>query len=81
MYQLNSYQLTGAFETVDLTLAGSPEFFGTFQNCLTPASGLTHLSINVGDNGVTTSLSFSTRSKSPPKQEAILNQIISRILP
>lgn len=77
--QLNSYQLTGAFQTVDLTLAGTPDTFGTFSGVLSPVYGLTKLSINIGDNGVTTNLSFSDRPPILPKQESILNKISSRI--
>lgn len=77
--QLNSYQLTGAYKTVELVLAGTPDTFGSFKNYLSPIYGLTRLSINVGDNGVTTSLSFADRPPQLPKQESILNKISARI--
>jgi hypothetical protein len=77
--RLNSYQLTGAFKTVDLVLAGTPDTMGTFSEYLSPIYGLTKMSINVGDNGVTTSLSFADRPPNLPKQESILNKIHIRI--
>ncbi len=79
--QLNSYQLTGAFKSVELSLAGTPDTFGNFSQYLSPNYGLNKMSINVGDNGVTTSLSFSDRPRILPKQESILNKIITRIAP
>jgi hypothetical protein len=78
--QLNNYQLTGAMKTVELSLAGSPNFFGSFQQYLSPIYGLTKLSITVGDNGTITNLSFSDRPPVLPRQEAILTRIIGRVL-
>jgi hypothetical protein len=77
--QLDSYQLTGAWKTVDLTLAGTPDFFGSFSGYLSPVYGMTKMSISVGDNGVTTSLSFSDRPPKLPISESILNKISARI--
>jgi hypothetical protein len=77
--QLNSYQLTGAYKTVDLTLAGTPDFFGNFSGYLSPIYGMNKMSISVGDAGVTTSLSFSDRPPKLPRAESILNKISARI--
>jgi len=76
---LNNYELTTPMKTVELSLAGSPNDFGTFKTCLTPNSGLTKLSMSVNDIGISTNLSFSDRPKILPKQESILNKIIPRI--
>lgn len=76
---LNSYQLLKPMKTVELSLAGTPDFFGNFQQYLSPIYGLTSMSINVGNNGVITNLSFADRPRTLPRQESILNKIISRI--
>lgn len=77
---LNNYELTTPWKTVDLQLAGSPANFGSFNSVITPNSGLTKFSMSVGDNGVITSLSFSDRPKVLPKQESILNKITPRMV-
>jgi hypothetical protein len=77
--RLNSYEMIQPMKTVDLSLAGTPNDFGTFKTYLNPIYGLNRLSMSVNDNGVTTSLSFADRPKILPKQEAILNKITPRI--
>lgn len=77
--KLNEYEMTTPMKTVDVTLAGGPNDFGTFKNYLEPIYGLNKLSLSVNDNGVTTNLSFSDRPKVLPRQEAILNKISPRI--
>lgn len=77
--QLNHYEMTTPSKTVELSLAGSPNNFGTFIRCLSPNSGLNKLSISVNDNGVVTALTFADRPAHLPKQEAILNKIGPRI--
>jgi len=77
---LNSYQLTGASKSIELKLAGTPDFFGSFTQYLSPIYGLNKLNINVGGDGVSTSLSFSDRPPVLPKQESILNKISARIV-
>lgn len=76
---LNNYNLDTPMKTVEMELAGSPNEFGTFINCISPKSGLNQMSISVTENGVRTSVSFSDRPKKLPKQEAILNKIGPRI--
>ncbi len=78
--QLNNYSVTGASKNVSLSLAGTPQFWGTFSNYLSPQYGLTKMSINVGDNGVISSLEFSDRPPTQPKSEAILSKIGPRIV-
>jgi hypothetical protein len=75
---LNNYELLEPMKTVELSLAGPPAFFNDYL-ALTPNSGLTKLSMTVGDNGVITNLSYSDRPKVLPKQESILNKISARI--
>lgn len=77
--KLNDYELTTPMKTVDMTLAGSPNDFGSFKDYLQPIYGLNKLSLSVNDNGVTTALSFSDRPKVLPRQEAILNKIGPRM--
>lgn len=77
--QLNNYEVTGVTKSVDLSLAGTPDFFGTFKTYLSPLYGLNKMSIGVTDNGVVTSLSYADRPPQPPKQESILNKIGPRI--
>ncbi len=77
---LNGYQLTGVYKNIDITLAGTPSFFGNFVNYISPIYGLNKMSINVGQEGVRTSLSYSTVPKVLPKQESILNKIGPRIV-
>lgn len=77
--KLNNYELTTPMKSVDVSLAGTPEHFGTFQQYLSPNAGLVKLSMSVNDNGVITALSFSDRPRVLPKQEAILNKISPRI--
>lgn len=76
---LNNYNLETPMKTVEMTLAGPPNQFGNFVNYLNPSYGLNQISLSIADNGVKTSLSFSDRPKSLPKQEAILNKIGPRI--
>jgi hypothetical protein len=78
--KLNNYEITGASKSVELSLAGTPEFFGSFSGYLSPNYGLNRLSISVNDNGVVTNLSFADRPPQLPKQEAILNKIGPRIV-
>jgi hypothetical protein len=78
--RLNSYDISTVNKSVDLTLAGTPEYFGSFSGYLSPIYGLTKMSISVTDNGVVTSLSYSDRPPQLPKQEAILNKIGPRII-
>jgi hypothetical protein len=77
--RLNNYELTTPMKTVELSLAGTPNDFGTFKNYLSPDFGLNKLSMSVSDNGVTTALSFADRPKQLPKQESILNKITPRL--
>lgn len=77
--KLNTYQLTGASKAIDISLAGTPDTFGTFRNYLSPNYGMNRMSISVTDNGVVTNLSYADRPPTPPKQEAILNKIGPRI--
>jgi hypothetical protein len=77
--QLNNYEITGATKTIELSLAGTPDFFGSFKNYLSPSFGLNKMSVGVTDNGVVTSLSFADRPPQPPKQESILNKIGPRL--
>ena len=77
--QLNNYELTTPTKTVELSLAGPPDNFGTFQQYLSPSSGLNKLSMSVSDNGVITALTFSDRPKYLPKAEVILNKIGPRM--
>jgi hypothetical protein len=76
---LNNYNLETPMKTVEVTLAGPPNQFGNFIKYLNPSYGLNQLSLSISDNGVKTSLSFSDRPKTLPKQEAILNNIGPRI--
>lgn len=77
--KLNGYEMTQPMKTVDLSLAGTPNDFGTFKSYLNPIFGLNRLSMSVNENGVTTNLSFADRPKVLPKQESILNKITPRI--
>jgi hypothetical protein len=77
--RLNNYELTQPMKTVELSLAGSPNDFGTLKNYLTPDFGLNKLTMNVSEQGMTTSLSFSDRPKVLPRQESILNKITPRM--
>jgi hypothetical protein len=77
--KLNNYEITGASKSVELTLAGTPDFFGTFRTYLSPSYGMNKMSIGVTDNGVVTSLSYADRPPTQPKQESILNKIGPRI--
>lgn len=77
--RLNSYELINPMKSIDISLAGTPNDFGTFKNFLNPNNGLNKLSMSVNDNGVTTALSFADRPKILPKQESILNKITPRI--
>lgn|GEM_PF-6040210 len=76
---LNNYEMTTPWKTVEMSLAGSPSSFGAFLPYLSPNSGLTKISMSVNDNGVTTNLSFSDRSKILPRQESVLNKIVARL--
>lgn len=76
---LNSYQTTGVTKTVDVSLAGTPNLFGTLRNFISPNYGLTRLSLSVNDNGVKTDMSFADKPPITPKQEAILNKIGPRL--
>jgi hypothetical protein len=76
---LNTYQITGATKAIDLSLAGTPDMFGTFRTYLSPSYGMNKMSVSVTDNGVVTSLSYADRPPQLPKQEAILNKIGPRI--
>jgi hypothetical protein len=78
--QLNNYQATGVSKSIELSLAGTPDFFGSFKNYLKPIYGLNKMSIGVTDNGVVTSLSYADKPPQPPKQESILNKISPRIV-
>lgn len=78
--QLNNYEVTGASKAVELSLAGTPDYFGGFIQYLKPIYGLNKMSISVTDNGVVTSLSYADRPPQLPKQEAILNKIGPRIV-
>jgi hypothetical protein len=78
--QLNNYEVTGASKSIELSLAGTPDYFGTFKNYLQPIYGLNKISISVTDNGVVTNLSYADRPPQLPKQEAILNKIGPRIV-
>ena len=78
--KLNDYQVTGVSKSVELSLAGTPDFFGTFINYISPVYGLNKFSINLGDGGVITQLSYSDVPKVLPKQEALLNKISPRLV-
>lgn len=77
---LNNYSVTGAAKTVSLSLAGSPEFWGSFADFVNPSYGLTKFSMTLGDKGLISNLEFADRSPTPPKQENILNKISARIV-
>ena len=77
---LNKYELTGVSKTVDLKLAGTPNFFGGFSSAINPNSGLQRMSINIGDAGVTTDLTFASVPLQIPKQESLLNRLGPRIV-
>jgi hypothetical protein len=78
--KLNNYEVTGVTKSIDLSLAGTPDFFGSFSGYLSPIYGLNRMSISVTDNGVVTNLTYSDRPPQPPKQESILNKIGPRII-
>lgn len=78
LVNLNSYELLKPMKSVDLTLAGTPNTFGTFVNYLSPNYGLNKISMSVNDDGVITSLSFADRPKILPKQESIVNKVLAR---
>jgi hypothetical protein len=77
--RLNNYEVTGATKSIEMSLAGTPDFFGSFKNYLSPSFGLNKMSVGVTDNGVVTSLSFVDRPPQLPKQESILNKIGPRL--
>lgn len=77
--QLNNYEVLGPTKSLELSLLGTPDFFGTFKNYINPTYGLNKISIGVTDNGVVTSLSYADRPPILPKGEAILNKIGPRI--
>lgn len=77
--QLNGYQMLTPTKSVELSLAGSPNNFGSFISYLNPSSGLNKINMSVSDNGVTTTMSFSDRPPHLPKQESILNKILARL--
>lgn len=76
---LNNYNLDEPAKNIQITLAGTPNQFGSFKDYIKPSYGLSQFTISVGDNGVKTTLSFSDRPKTLPKQETILNSIGPRI--
>lgn len=78
--QLDGYEITGASKSIELSLAGTPDYFGGFRDYLKPIYGLNKMSISVTDNGVVTSLSYADRPPQLPKQESILNKIGPRII-
>ena len=79
LQNINNYQNTGCQKSVSLVLAGTPDYFGSFANYLYPTNGLIKFDISVGDKGVQTSLEFRDRPPILPKQESVLNSIISRL--
>jgi hypothetical protein len=79
--ELNSYQSNFPMKSATFNVVGSPNLFGDFINSVTPSSGLTSFTVSIGDNGVETSLSFSNKPPTLPKQEAILNSIGPRLKP
>ncbi len=76
---LNGYDSTEKIKSVDISIAGFPNLFGTFKGLISPASGLTNFGLTMSDNGITTSLSFSDRPPTTPVQESIINKIGPRI--
>jgi hypothetical protein len=78
--KLNNYDVTGVNKSIELSLAGTPDYFGSFSGYLSPIYGLTKMSISVTDNGVVTALSYSDRPPVLPRQESVLNKIGPRII-
>lgn len=77
--RLNFNELTNPMKTVDLVIAGAPSDMGNFSGYLSPDYGLNKMSLSVGSQGVTTSLSYADRAKVLPKAESVLNKINVRI--
>lgn len=76
---LNTYDAIDKIKSVELSIAGFPNLFGSFTDYISPTRGLTRFGLSMSDNGVTTDLSFSDRPPILPKQEAIINKIGPRI--
>jgi hypothetical protein len=73
---LNAHNSTGASEKIDIEIIG--EATG-IANIITPLSGLTSFSVGIGQAGIKTSLSFSSKPPTLPEQESILNKISARL--
>lgn len=73
---LNSYQSTGASQSIDLSIAGPPN---NLAGILNPSAGLTSFSISIGNGGVSTQLSFKSKPPTLASQETILNKITARL--
>jgi hypothetical protein len=73
---LNAHNSTGASEKIDIEIIG--EATG-IANIITPLSGLTSFSVVIGQAGIKTSLSFSSKPPTLPEQESILNKISARL--
>ena len=74
---LNNYNSPAATEKIDIEILG--EATG-ISHIVTPLSGLTSFSVSLGQDGLSTNLSFSSKPPTLPAQETILNKINSRII-
>lgn len=73
---LNAYNSPTASEKIDLEIIGEPT---GIADIITPLSGLTAFSVVIGQAGIKTSLSFSSKPPTLPEQESILNKISARL--
>lgn len=73
---LNAYNSPSPSEKIDIEIIG--EATG-IANIITPLSGLTSFSVSIGQAGIKTSLSFSSKPPTLPEQESILNKISARL--
>ena len=73
---LNNYNSPSASEKINLEILG--ETTG-ISHIMTPLSGLTSFSVNMGQNGMKTNLSFSSKPPTLPAQESVMNKIAARL--
>ena len=73
---LNAYNSTGASEKIDIEIIGD---VAGISGIITPLSGLTSFSVGVGQEGMKTNLSFSSKPPTLPAQESILSKISARL--
>jgi len=74
---LNDNSSNKPIDSVSFSIVGMPT--GTNMDFISPKSGLSNFSLTMSENGVKTSLTFTSKPKTLPKQETILNKITARL--